>query len=90
MGTECPTSLELFDYNGGRLNGPRRDEIEEHLGGCGDCQERLAGEGLFDEAVRQAVEDAIPPDVLARMTRSGETSRKRGDARRDDQTRGSP
>ena len=90
MGTKCPTPLELYDYNAGRLKGPRCDEIEEHIGGCGDCKQRLSGEGLFDEAMRQAVEDAVPADALARMTGVSEASRRHGDERSDDQTRGSP
>ena len=90
MVTKCPTPLELYDYNAGGLKGLRGDEIDEHIGGCGDCEQRLSGEGLFDEAMRQAVKDVVPADALARMTGVSETKRRRGDERRDDQTRCSP
>ena len=80
---DCPAAQDLYDLGCGQLRGLRRDEIEEHIGGCHDCQDKLEGDRALDEAVRQAIANAVPPDVLARMTSTSEATRRYGDARPD-------
>jgi Putative zinc-finger len=68
------THLELenlaSEYLEGQLDAARHAQVEEHLSGCGSCQEMVAVVRQTIEACRSASEVAPPPWLIPRIRRA--------------------
>lgn len=59
--------LELQDLLDGRLEEPRRTEVERHAATCAQCRGTLDALTLARDATRRLPHDAAPPELRARI-----------------------
>lgn len=71
-------SLLLGAHLDGQLDAVRTLEVEDHIGACETCRERLALDRALRGSLKKAVKTAAPDDVRARMlaAMAGESARQ--------------
>ena len=72
------TSLLLGAHLDGQLDAVKTLEVEDHIGACETCRERLALDRALRGSLKKAVKTTAPDDVRARMlaAMAGESARQ--------------
>jgi anti-sigma factor RsiW len=67
-GSGCGSIARLLGaHTDGQLDAARTLELDDHLGECETCRERVALDRAIRGSLKKAVKTAAPPDVRARM-----------------------
>jgi len=78
-GTRCGSIARLLGAHAdGQLDAAKTVEIDDHLGACETCRERVALDRAIRGSLKKAVQTATPDDVRARMlaAMAGATARE--------------
>jgi hypothetical protein len=80
MSKYCPTAIELYDYACMRLGEAHHAAVRTHVQGCADCQAMMVNSHALESAVRSAVHNAVPAEVVERLTTAAARQRRSADA----------
>jgi hypothetical protein len=79
MSTECPSAIELYDYACMRLHEPHHAAVQVHVRSCRTCQALMVNSHALDTAVRSAVVNAVPAEIVERLTSAAVRQRRCAD-----------
>lgn len=77
-GARCTSVARLLGAHlDGQLDAAKTLEVDDHLGACGDCRERVALDRAIRGSLKKTTKSATPDDVRARMlaAMAGQTAR---------------